>query len=572
MSRFKEGVSAIRSSYKDWQQWWWGKPWFGGKVSLGGFSNALMGALKWTRMRRLAKNFEWLTDNLESIPDSQLQEIGSYWQVFARNLNARSADFARSLENDTEHFGAGLGSHGRDFAKGLSRNSHLFAAGLGENASDFFTGLGIDESYAFFEALGPEAGAFISALYRPKDGFEAMGRDKLIDLIISLGPNVAAFFDGLQPNQSQLLSYIEEAGLVRVVHGLGLKSAFLLKSLNDKEPVFQAIAESAEDFATILGEQTDAFLNVLGPDCQKLIFTLGPKVSFFIAKSNDPAPIFRFIAAEARSFGASVGDQAAQLAHSLNRHSGLFFECIEGATLIHFMEGLGPHLGFFIRKLFQPERVLMALGRNPQSIFEGFTEEDMLLFAEGMGPQAGSLGQNLKKQARPFAEALGNLAPAFGQGLGRHARVFITNLGGHSPTPPNRDWITGLFYDVVDYFQGNYYSRGFLKGLSPDTREAWFHAISQKTQLRIQARHRLRCSLCHQSLELEEELQQCPACATILHSDCLHELSRGQCPHDGEPARNFLETTLVHEEDYVSPSSSARISRISIPAINPEKA
>ncbi|MDF1665501.1 MAG: hypothetical protein P1V97_27320, partial [Planctomycetota bacterium] len=273
-----------------------------------------------------------------------------------------------------------------------------------------------------------------------------------------------------------------------------------------------------------------------------------------------------------KEFGASIGDQAAQLAHSLNTHAGPFFEHIQGAILIHFMEGLGPHLGYFIRKLFQPERVLEALGKNPQSIFEGFTEADMLLFAEGMGPQAGPFGQNLKKQARPFAEALGNLAPVFGQGLGRHARVFITNLGGHSPTPPNRDWVTGLFYDVVDYFQGNYYSRGFLKGLSPDTREAWFHAISQKTQLRIQARHRLRCSLCHQNLELAEDLQQCPACATILHSECLHELSRGQCPHDGEPARNFLETTLVEEEDYVSPSSSASISRISIPAINPEKA
>lgn len=531
-----------------------------------------MGILKWNRMRRLAKNFEWLTDNLESIPDSQLQEIGSYWQIFAKNLNARSADFARSLDEDTEHFGAGLGSHGRDFAKGLHRNSHLFAAGLGENASDFFTGLGIDESYAFFEALGPEAGAFISALYRPIDAFEAMGREKLIELMISLDYEVEAFLEGIQPNQNRLLDYIEDAGLIRVLHGLGLKSSAFLKALKDKEPAYKAISESAEDFATILGDQTDAFLASLGPSCNRFVLALGPKSFFFIARSKDPAPIFRFIAAEPKAFGESIGDQAANLAHSLNKHAGPFFEHVHGAILVHFMEGLGPHLGYFIRKLFQPERVLAALGDNPQSIFEDFSEEDMLIFAEGMGPQAGVLGQNLKKQARPFAEALGNLAPVFGQGLGRHARVFITNLGGHSPTPPNRDWITGIFYDVVDYFQGNYYSRGFLKGLSPDTREAWFHAISQKTQLRIQARHRLRCSLCHQNLELAEDLQQCPACATILHSDCLHELSRGQCPHDGEPARNFLETTLVQEEDFVSPSSSARISRISIPAINPEKA
>ncbi|MDF1667825.1 MAG: hypothetical protein P1V97_39170, partial [Planctomycetota bacterium] len=297
MATFKKGDSTIRSSYKDWQQWWWGKPWFGGKFSLGGFSNALMGFLKWNRMRRLANNFQWLTDNLESIPDSQLQEIGSYWQVFAKNLNARSAEFARSLEEDTEHFGAGLGTHGRDFAKGLSRNSHLFAAGLGENAGDFFTGLGIDESFAFFEALGPEAGAFISALYRPRDAFEAMGREKLIDLIVSLSYDVEAFFDGIQPNQSRLLDYIEDAGLIRVIHGLGLKTAGVLKALNDKEPVYKAIAESAEDFATILGDQTDAFLALLGPSCSRLVLVLGAKTSFFIARSKDPSPIFRFIAA-----------------------------------------------------------------------------------------------------------------------------------------------------------------------------------------------------------------------------------------------------------------------------------
>ena len=172
------------------------------------------------------------------------------------------------------------------------------------------------------------------------------------------------------------------------------------------------------------------------------------------------------------------------------------------------MKGLGPFLGLFIRKLFSPEKVLDMLARKPHSIFESFSDHEMLQIAEYMGPQAGLFGQILKLRARSFAEALGDLTPIFGQGLGRHARVFITNLGGHSPTPPDRDWLTGFVHNIVDYFQGNFYTRGFLKGLSPDTREAWFHAISQKTQLRIQARHRLRCSLCHQNLEVNEELQQ----------------------------------------------------------------
>jgi hypothetical protein len=522
--------------------------------------------LKWFRIRRLACNFEWLTDNLESIPESQLQEIGPYWQVFARRLKNKSAEFARGLQEETEHFGAGLGSHGRDFASGLGGSCQHFAAGLGSNANDFFTGLGADESLAFFEALGVETGAFIAALEDPQVAFEVLGQDKLIELLVSLGPTIAIFIHGLLPKEQVLLNFLGTQGLTQLIHGLGIRSATLAHCLPNREPVFEVMRDTADEFATILGEQTDLFLNMLGSLNQPFVLALGANISPFIARSEAATPIFQTIATHPVVFAQSLGDRSGSFAHALNNHADHFFNFVNNVALTNFMIGLGPHLGLFIRKLFAPEQVLEMLALQPQRIFENFSDEDMLRFAEDMGPQAGFFGKILLKRARPFAEALGELAPAFGKGLGRHARVFITNLGGHTSTPTKRDWLSGMVYGVVDYFQGNYYSRGFLKGLSPDNREAWFHAISQKTQLRIQARHRLRCSLCHQNLEVEEELQQCPACATIIHTECLHELSRGACPHDGEPARNFLETTLVQEEDPLSSSSSSRNPRISISA------
>lgn len=542
------------ASYQHWQRWWWGQKWLG-PWPWGGFSTALFSFLKRFRIRRLAKNFEWLTNNLETIPDSQLEEIGPYWYDFAQNLGQRSEAFGRALGRDAARFGTGLSQHSRNFALGLNTQAARFARGLGGHAPEFIDGLGEDGQVPFFQALDAQAGAFIGALEDPEALFERF-REPLLALTTQLGEGIYEFAYQLGSHRLAWFESLGPEGQRQLVLALGTQAASLIKA---SEPLGQSsgtwtgawaeawlnvIKDCASDFTAVLGHRCDDFMATLGPLRSRFVLFMGAEIAPFIRHATQPGSIFIVIAEHPSEFAASLGERADEFGRVINERHVLFFSIVQAHALKQLLAGLGSEMGRFMKTLVDPKPVFLVFIEQAEALLNTFGNEELERLAQDLSPHALQFGTVLRPQAESFARALGSRAPAFGRGLSRHARAFVLGLGGEDTRPPERHWFPALFVKVHDYLQGNHYTLGFLKGLSPELRMEWFEAIHQKLTLRLQARNRLRCSLCHQELQLQEALIQCPSCATVVHKECLTELSRSQCPHDLEPMRNFIDTSL----------------------------
>lgn len=538
--------------YEDWQRWWWGSPlvrdW-----PVGGFSNTWFRLLKWWRIRRLARNYHWLTDNLEAIPGSQLEAIGPWWEDFARSLGGRTASFAGALGVESGHFAAGLGSNGADFARGLRDQVSDFARGLGPGAADFLEGLGDDGAEMFLDSLGPRSGAFIGAMESPAAVLDRHA-ELLTRIAVRLGPGVTDFLNGLGSARRPWLARLGDRELERLVLGLGLHSSRLLGTLGD-DRVLDAFAATSESLCEMLGPRVDDFMAGLDTHREAFVLRLGPKVRHLCAHTRQPEPIFRAIAAHPRRFAESLGDEAPDFAMAMNPRAGMFFAIMRGPILIEFCHGLGRALGPFVRRLGDPRPMIEVIASRPRELLGELESDELEQLGRDLGPHAALFGSRLRSNAYAFAQLLADDAPAFGRGLGRHARAFIRGLGGEAPDPRSQSWLRRVFSGVADMLRGNAYTRGFLRGLPKRTLEEWFEAIGESTRLRVQTRHRLRCSLCHVDFEIEETLVQCPTCATIVHKDCINELSRGRCPHDGEALRNFVATVLTAARDATAESA-----------------
>lgn len=533
-------------AYSDWQRWWWGRPWLGG-WPIGGFSNALFAFLKRRRARALARRYRWLTDNLESIPSGQLQSIGPYWREFGAALGVDAESFGRALEREAERFAVGLGFHGRDFAEGLGDSVGCFAAGLGGSALAFLEGLGPEARAAFLGALGPRLGVFLRQLAEPEPVFALLDED-LPALLGRLGAQLPVFLEALGPLKGSLFGRFSAESLVGLLCRLKLYSALLLRDPELRALCLGALAGDVEGFARSLGESAGRFVVALGRDAEEVLLALGPGCLTLRTQALDSDVMDRLIASRPRRFGEALRGDGAALAASVNARPGSFFRCLDEGCLGELLNAMGLGAGVFLRGLSDPEPLLSVIASDPRRVLEGFDDAAVEELARGLGPVATLFGRLSGKRSRALALALGSRAGAFGRGLSRHARAFVTGLGGANPRPEPRGWVGAAFAGLVDTLRSNHYTRSFLRGLGAEEREAWFEAIGQDAEIRLQARNRLRCSLCHLDLVVGEDLIQCPSCATVIHRECLGELSRGRCPHDGSPEQHFIPTRLTESE------------------------
>ena len=542
-----ENTEALEATaargFADWQRWWWGRPFVFG-LNVGGFDGAPFGFLKSRRARALARDYRCLSDNLIAIPASQLERVGPYWADFAVALEARSDDFAAAIAPTAERFGAGLGAGVMGFGRGLGWRATGFVRALGSGLEGFARGLGRAGLHSFLSAMGPRAGALLDKASEGAPEAALLAEPMLEHAIGLVGEGRLAFMAALGAGLPRWLELIGPAGRRRLVLELGVDCARVIERFEGAGCLSPVVIELSDEVAARLGERCDEFFAALGPRRDAMVLALGARLRRFFPHSRDPKPLFASIAGDAERFAGDLGHEVHAFALALGELTEPFYWVISGEARVAFMKGLGPQLGVFLRSIEDPRPALETLAEEPEQLLGSFDDAQLESLARDLSPVARRFGSVLGPRAERFAQALGPRAAAFGRGLRGHARGFIAGLGGRAARPEQDQWLSGLWTSLRDFLGGNHYRRGFLKALDEQQREAWFEAITQAIELKLQERNTLRCSLCHEALTGKESLLQCPRCATILHADCLAELSRHQCPNDGEPRQAFLDVRV----------------------------
>jgi len=540
-----------------WELWWQGRP-LVGAFRVGGFSGAWFDWLRRRRIKHLARHPEILTDALERIPPELLRAIGESWADFAQALGDRCESFARQLGPNTASFSRALGARAPALARGLGGRAPDFARGLGDQAGAFLEALEAGDGFDFLLALGGSLGSFLEALEDPEPAFAMLAANPSM-LAQVLGPDITDLVAALGNQQEAWFERLGEAGMVELMVGLGLDAAALIRSIDDPARLLAALRPRAAELSEKLGEQTDQFLLELGEERREsLVLGLEGEVRHFIATAQQPALIYRVIAKHPEDFGRGLGEQAGSFALTIDKAPG-FFEALDEPGRLAFLQALRANAGLLVQWLSDPAPVIQTLAAHPEELLAPLGPTELEELSRRLRGHALELGLAVAPQARSFAIGLAPQIDGFARGLGDRCPEFVRGLGGTElePSPPPA-WF-GWLRNLSNWLNGNEYARQFLPALDECRgRARWLHAAAESRTLGARAQTNLRCSLCHIGYQPEETPKRCPTCRTVVHEDCLIEISGNRCHNDGTSGREFESLSLVPERATVVPEEALR--------------